>query len=213
MKKLLAMLPVLVLVTAYFAMNQPVAASPNAKITLNVGQTAVVSANQCILHVTGATTALVKVKCIPGVGITTSARAALQKITLNAGQVLKIFANQCQLAVVKNKPASVKVKCNPPPADASVTVGPGGMLKYSGDVNIHVGQTVEWTWGSSNHTVTSGTGTADNLFCSPGDTNCSVASPSSSGAKYRHTFNSAGTFQYYCNVHGIQMTAKVFVSP
>jgi plastocyanin len=36
----------------------------------------------------------------------------------------------------------------------------GGNLAYSpATVNIHVGETVEWIWDGSNHTVTSGNGT------------------------------------------------------
>ena len=29
---------------------------------------------------------------------------------------------------------------------------------------------------------------------------------------FSHTFNSAGTFAYYCNVHGITMTGTIIVS-
>src|SRR4029077_13908612 len=39
-----------------------------------------------------------------------------------------------------------------------VTVGPNGTLRFSPDpVNISVGDTVRWTWGSNGHSVTSGT--------------------------------------------------------
>lgn len=226
MKKRLAILVVamVVLVGTYLVLSQPADAGPDSKITLNAGQTLTVARNGCALHVTKATTATVKVKCNASGAVNdgTPARAVLQKVTLSAGQAVTIGANQCNLAVTKNTASKVKVKCtgNPTPTptptdlpDASVTVGPGGQLKYSGDVTIHVGDTVEWTWAASNHTVTSGSGTPDNLFCSPSDTNCGSSSSSSAGAKYRHTFDTTGTFQYYCRIHGIQMTAKVFVNP
>lgn len=224
MKTVLGMIAVLTVAAVFLALNQSADASPSATIKLNAGQNAVVSANACTLAVLKDTSALVKVKCKanPSVESATLAEAVMAKITLSAGQSVKIVANDCLLKVVKNKPATVKVKCNPNPTptptatevpDASVTVGPGGLFKYSGDVNIHVGDTVEWTWASGPHTVTSGNGTPDDLFCSPNDTDCSTAAASSTGAKYRHTFTSVGSFQYYCRIHGIQMTAKVNVSP
>jgi len=84
-----------------------------------------------------------------------------------------------------------------------VTVGPNGMFQFSpGTVNISVGDTVRWTWGSSNHSVTSGTPcTADGRFCSPNDTNCGAGQLSNMGAVYQHTFAQAGTYSYHCALH------------
>ncbi|HYK23500.1 MAG TPA: plastocyanin/azurin family copper-binding protein [Candidatus Acidoferrum sp.] len=84
-----------------------------------------------------------------------------------------------------------------------VTVGPGGTLTFSpNSVNISVGDTVRWTWGSSLHSVTSGTPcTADSQYCSPNDMNCSAGTLSNSGAIYQHTFTQAGTFSYFCAAH------------
>ncbi len=222
MKRILLCLPIILFAASFWLLSSDVDASPDAKLTLSAGQTAVVNRNACKLQVTKTTTSQVRVKCNP---LTQRERpsthkTALAQITLSAGQTAKILANQCALDIIKNKPARVKVKCNsiasPTPTDAPdafVTVGPGGSFSYSGDVNIHVGDTVEWTWGSSNHTVTSGNGTPDNLFCSPNDIHCASANPSASGAKYRHTFNSAGAFKYYCAIHGASMSATVNVSP
>ncbi len=47
---------------------------------------------------------------------------------------------------------------------AEVAVGPGGSLIFSpATVTVKVGGQVRWTWGSSGHTVTSGTPTAPGL--------------------------------------------------
>ena len=108
---------------------------------------------------------------------------------------------------------------NTPPSTISqifdVTVGPNGMLVFSPDpVNISVGDTVRWTWGSSGHSVTSGNPcTADGQFCSPNDMNCSAGTLSNIGAVYEHTFTQAGTYSYFCASHcGFGMTGTINVA-
>jgi plastocyanin len=96
----------------------------------------------------------------------------------------------------------------------TVQVGAGGNLTYSpSTVTIHVGDTVQWSFASAGHTVTSGGGCgADGQFCSPGDTNCSAGTTSASGAAYSHTFNDAGSFSYFCTTHcSLGMTGTVTV--
>ena len=85
----------------------------------------------------------------------------------------------------------------------TVMVGDGGALVYTpADLTINVGDTVRWMWGSSGHSVVSGTnGNADNQFCSPSNTGCDNPPLSSRGTTYEHTFTQAGTFPYYCSVH------------
>src|SRR3984893_17016550 len=90
-----------------------------------------------------------------------------------------------------------------------VTVGPNGMLQFSpSTLTISVGDTVRWTWGSSGHSVTSGTPcSVDSQFCSPNDTNCAAGTLSNMGTVYQHTFAQAGTYSYFCFVHcGLGMT-------
>jgi plastocyanin len=84
-----------------------------------------------------------------------------------------------------------------------VTVGPGGFFTFSPNtVNISVGDTVRWTWGSDGHSVTSGEGcSANSQFCSPDDMNCSGFNLSDTGTIYQHTFGTAGTYTYYCVAH------------
>jgi plastocyanin len=95
-----------------------------------------------------------------------------------------------------------------------VTVAPNGMLVFSPNtVNISVGDTVRWTWGSSGHSVTSGNPcSVDSQFCSPNDTNCAAGTLSNMGTVYQHTFAQAGTYSYFCFVHcGLGMTGTINV--
>ena len=86
----------------------------------------------------------------------------------------------------------------PKPASATtvdVTVGPNGDLVFSpSSVTIHPGDQVRWTWGSSGHSTTSGSPGMPNGIWDSGIRN--------QGATFTHTFNSAGTFPYYCTPHG-----------
>ena len=96
----------------------------------------------------------------------------------------------------------------------TVMVGDGGALVYTpADLTIHVGDTVRWMWGSSGHSVVSGTnGNTDNQFCSPSNTGCDNPPLSSRGTTYEHTFTQAGTFPYYCSVHfSLGMTGTITV--
>jgi len=96
----------------------------------------------------------------------------------------------------------------------TVMVGDGDALVYSpADLTIQVGDTVRWVWGSSGHSVVSGTnGNADNQFCSPSNTGCDNPPLSINGATYERTFTQAGTFPYYCSVHfSLGMTGTITV--
>jgi hypothetical protein len=75
-----------------------------------------------------------------------------------------------------------------------VMVGPNCFCFVPSSVTIHPGDTVQWSWSSSGHTSTSGTpgspnGLWDSGFLNPGQT-------------FSHTFNTAGSFPYYCTAHG-----------
>jgi plastocyanin len=187
-------------------------ASPEGSVTLALGQSATVIGNGCNLRVALNTAPQMRVRCR---ATTASApRRPDGRITLNPGQKLILNANACDLVTIVQKPTRLKVSCVTPAA-TTVHVGPGGMFVYSQPTaTINAGQTVEWDWDSSPHTVTSGSGgVPDNLFCSPNDLNCGIANPSSTGARYRHTFATAGTFKYYCAIHGPIMSATVQVNP
>jgi len=85
-------------------------------------------------------------------------------------------------------------------ATINVTVAPNGSLVFMpSSVTIHTGDQVKWTWDSGgiyspDHSSTSGTpGHPSGLWDS---------GILGQGAVFTHTFNTAGTFQYYCTVHG-----------
>jgi plastocyanin len=83
------------------------------------------------------------------------------------------------------------------PASATtfnVTVGPGGMLVFDPEsVTIQVGDQVRWTWDSDGHSTTSGSPGMPNGIWDSGIHN--------GGATFTRTFNSTGTFPYYCTPH------------
>src|SRR6476646_626736 len=97
----------------------------------------------------------------------------------------------------------------PKPASATtfnVTVGPNGNLVFSpSSVTIHPGDQVKWTWGSDGHSTTSGSPGMPNGIWDSGIHN--------QGATFTRTFNSTGTFPYYCVPHGgcCQMVGTVAV--
>src|SRR6476661_7445399 len=80
-------------------------------------------------------------------------------------------------------------------ATINVTVGPNGSLVFSpSSITIHPGDQVQWTWGSSGHSTTSGSPELPSGIWNSGINN--------QGATFTHTFNTIGTFPYYCIPHG-----------
>jgi plastocyanin len=69
---------------------------------------------------------------------------------------------------------------------------------------ISVGTTITWTnKDNTTHTVTSGVpGAPDGMFNS-GNLN--------NGGTFSFKFGTAGTFKYYCTIHGVMMTATMTV--
>jgi plastocyanin len=95
-----------------------------------------------------------------------------------------------------------------PPMMAGVTIGDD--FFQDADVTIAKGGTVTWTWtGVAPHTVTSGSGTPDGIFCSapgtPSTATCAGAAFAKTTGTYSFTFTNAGTFSYYCGFHGFAM--------
>jgi plastocyanin len=91
-------------------------------------------------------------------------------------------------------------------ATVTVTVGNNCFCFSPSSVTIHPGDTVQWTWSSTGHSSTSGTPGAPNGIWDSGIL--------SQGAMFSHTFDAAGTFQYYCTPHGAccNMVGTVIVS-
>jgi plastocyanin len=76
----------------------------------------------------------------------------------------------------------------------TVTVGDGGFIFSPESVTIQPGDTVQWTWSAGGHSSTSGSPGAPSGFWDSGVLN--------QGATFSHTFNTVGTFPYYCTPHG-----------
>jgi len=79
-------------------------------------------------------------------------------------------------------------------ATVTVMVGPGGFFFTPSSVTIHTGDTVVWMWSSGGHSSTSGSPGMPGGLWDSGILN--------KGATFMHTFNTAGSFPYYCTVHG-----------
>ena len=87
-------------------------------------------------------------------------------------------------------------------ATVHVLVGSGGDNFSPANVSIQVGDTVQWDWVSGAHSTTSGTsGTPNGIWDSGVKTSGS----------FSHTFNTAGSFPYYCTPHASHMVGNVNV--
>ncbi|MFN2589374.1 MAG: plastocyanin/azurin family copper-binding protein, partial [Actinomycetota bacterium] len=93
------------------------------------------------------------------------------------------------------------------PAFAATTAVSIGDNFYSPEqVTIAVGDTVVWTHnGQAPHSVTADDGSFDS---SP---TCPATGCLETGDTYSHTFTTAGTFGYFCKVHGQSMSGSVVV--
>jgi plastocyanin len=78
-------------------------------------------------------------------------------------------------------------------------------------VTIAQGETVTWTWAGpdTNHSVTADPNQADTFDSDPLGAPLSTDHPP--GDTFDHTFNTAGTFTYFCKVHS-SMHGKVIVN-
>ncbi len=102
----------------------------------------------------------------------------------------------------------------PPPTETrTVRVGDDSFrdaVSGTRTTTIGVGSTVRWEWqegGTSNlHTTTSGN-------CPPCSPSGTWRSPQQRQGTFPFTFNQAGSFNYFCEVHGTMMTGTVVVNP
>src|SRR6266446_4519453 len=91
-------------------------------------------------------------------------------------------------------------------ATVTVMVGPNCLCFMPSSVTIHPGDTVQWTWSSTGHSSTSGSPGMPSGLWDSGILN--------QEATFMHAFNTAGSFSYYCTVHGAccGMVGTVIVS-
>ena len=91
-------------------------------------------------------------------------------------------------------------------AIANVHVGTGGDHFAPVVTNINVNDQVIWTWDATHHSTTSGTNNAPSGLWDSGVIN-------STPHTFTNTFNSAGTYTYYCSIHfNVGMTGAVLVA-
>jgi len=75
---------------------------------------------------------------------------------------------------------------------ATVTVHVVNFAFNPDPVTIQVGDTVHWVWDTDNHSTTSVAGSAESWD----------SGVHNSGFTFDHTFRQAGSFVYYCTIHG-----------
>ena len=86
---------------------------------------------------------------------------------------------------------------------ATVSVGSVNFQFQPQSRAVNAGDVVSWTFAGDPHTVTSGVpGSPDGRFSS------GIKDP---GGSFQVTFNSAGTFPYYCEIHPEQMIGRIVV--
>ena len=100
----------------------------------------------------------------------------------------------------------------PPPSAITVTVGPGPQFRSERNNSVSpavdtlaVGGTVTWNHAGGSHNVRS-TGSPAFTSSFGGGSSLTVM-----GATYQFQFNTAGTYQYNCGIHGTQMSGRVVV--
>jgi plastocyanin len=107
-------------------------------------------------------------------------------------------------------PVGMVPTATPSAAAHMVNVGQGGRNSFvdpqSGNstTTIKAGQTVQWVWMGGPHSSTSGN------CCTPDG---KWDSGLMSSGTFSQTFPAAGSFPYFCTVHGSMMTGMVVVSP
>ncbi len=108
----------------------------------------------------------------------------LRKSALLVPFAIGAFALLAIVALTASKPVGAAV------ANVNVGNGSGGNVYVPASVTVAVGDTVTWTWASGFHNVDAVDGSFD-----------SGAPHATPGSPFSNTFNTAGTFFYYCEVH------------
>ena len=98
---------------------------------------------------------------------------------------------------------SCKTDNTNPPANNTVTIKDD--FFDPAEITVSVGRTIVWkSEGQHQHTVTSGTPTVNpGLLFDSG--------PINNGEGFTFSLNAPGTYQYFCRVHGINMSGTIIV--
>jgi plastocyanin len=91
------------------------------------------------------------------------------------------------------------------PFDGTIDVGANFFRPAT--ATITEGDSVTWVWlgGAGGHTVTEGT--------PPNPPSPLFDSPQKSSGTFGYRFNIAGTYPYFCRVHGAAMSGTIIVQP
>jgi PKD repeat protein len=101
-----------------------------------------------------------------------------------------------------------------------VNVGQGGGTVFQDQASgtstttIQAGDTVQWNWVSGTHSTTAGTCTSGGYYggsCTPDGGWDS--GQQSQGFSFHQTFNTVGSYNYYCSIHQAMMQGMVKVQP
>ncbi len=105
-------------------------------------------------------------------------------------------------------PAPQPAPSSPPAATGTVMVSIQNIAFNPNNITVRVGTTVMWMNNETSpvpHTVTSGTPNSPSGLFDSGTLN--------PGQNFQFTFNTPGTFAYFCRSHGAAMTGTVIVTP
>ena len=131
---------------------------------------------------------------VPGKTETVATYPVQSEFLYPAGRLVYLAAGNGGLHLLKAGPAAATT--------FDVQVAPGGRLVFSpSTANINVGDTVLWTWGGSPHSTTSGVSPVPDGIWDSGVHNVPFT--------FSFTFNTAGSFPYFCSVHHFTGTVNV----
>lgn len=129
--------------------------------------------------------------------------------TLTARNALLRFASMLALCTVVIVPLACSDDDDPVdgggPFDGTIDVGANFFRPAT--ATISAGDSVTWVWlgGAGSHTVTEGT--------PPNPPSPLFDSPQKSSGTFGYRFMVAGTYPYFCRVHGASMSGTIIVEP
>jgi plastocyanin len=148
----------------------------------------------------------------------TPSRTSTETLTPTTGPSLTFTPSVTQTASRTATPTRTATRTPTVNPNRIVFVGQGGLafvdsISGTSTTTVTAGATVEWQWVASNHSTTSGTCDASN--CIPGPVFGEIwnSGVHANGFVFTKTFNTAGTYTYFCTVHGVMMQGLVNVLP
>lgn len=123
------------------------------------------------------------------------------------------YSNSPYSAPSSGYPKSPSVYPTTPPSTAGAVTATMMNLMFSpATITIHVGQSVAWhNMDSTQHSATQGTCSGNTCTPAPGGFDTGILGAGQTSMAIM--FHSAGTFHFYCRVHGAMMQGDVVVMP